>query len=99
MTGRTVHDRLADGPLDLGGQSEISTQTTSTVPRNMDVPWSPRRQFGKLTPTENTQLDRSKQSNARTRGDHDEQPASRHLADSPPTRADGPLRAETTART
>jgi hypothetical protein len=89
MTERTVRDGLADGPHDLGGQYEIATRTTSTAPRNTDSSSradslaTPGGQFGKLTPTENTQLDESKQSDPRTREEHDEQPAGWHLTDSP----------------
>jgi hypothetical protein len=92
MTGRIVRDGLADSLLDLSGRSENATRTTSTAPRNIDGPWpphgqsDPRGQSDNLTPTENTQLDESKQSDARTRKEHDEQLAGRHLADSPPTR-------------
>jgi hypothetical protein len=52
---------------------------------HVDSPTTPGGQSGKPTPTKNAQLDGSKQSDARTHEEHDEQLAGRQLAYSLPT--------------
>jgi hypothetical protein len=77
---RTVRDGLADG-LKLQPEQQVLHLEKWTVcghpadsPTRADSPATPGGQSGKPTPTETPQLNKSKQSDARTREEHDEQP-------------------------
>jgi hypothetical protein len=68
----------ADDPQYRGGQSENTARKTSTAPRKTDGPYptceqsDPRGQSDKPPPNKNSRLDGLKQSDARTRDEHDE---------------------------
>jgi hypothetical protein len=78
MGWQTVHATSADGlklqPEQLVLHLEIRTICghPADSPSRTDSPTTPGGQPGKPTTTENTQLDGSKQSDARTREEHDE---------------------------
>jgi hypothetical protein len=78
MDWRTVFATPADGPKLLSEQQvrnlEIRTVRghPTDSPSRADSPATPGGQSGKLIPIENTQLDGSKQSDTRTREEHDE---------------------------
>jgi hypothetical protein len=93
-SGRTIREAPVDSSHRGRRQSENQPRTSSTTPRKTNVyslpadgpirvnsPATLGGQSGKPLPTKTTQLDGSKQSDTRTREEHDEHLAEHHLTD------------------